>query len=526
MEPPKTQDVHVAVVLPLKEDYDTATELLAKVFVRRPLRPSKGECTLGKVGVHNVVLATGPLGTFVISESTRAAISESVKAVIADLLQEYPCIRAGFLIGVDAIAPHGGVAKLGDIVLGIPQGFEPGVIQLDAEKTSTQQRLFAVNHLSPPPLAVRSAVQNSVSSSGCHAWAEYLKNRRQSSPLCPARGQAHDDGAKTLNQQPSTLESTESEWRIFLGKIGSHSRPFSDNGLLNKVGIDNDIRCFEAAAATLESHLPFLLVSGVTRTISASQQVEDCNTASKVAAAYAISLIELLRETSLTQEHPFTSLHQYAPFDLERAGFRLLRLQAGTQGSVECHLFQAYLDEPEDIMPYEALSYAWGDKGHREAVIVDDHVIFITRSLYDALQYLRMPSEDRILWIDALCIDQNNIIERGHQVGHMSGIYGKAERAIIWLGPVNKEASLLLSAVNKIKNRVTRTAYENCLLDKKNWRESWPELENGSILGRDRHGVLLIGLRSLMTKQWFRRCSVTEERHKPNGSLFFHAFLV
>jgi FAD/FMN-containing dehydrogenase len=53
--------------------------------------------------------------------------------------------------------------------------------------------------------------------------------------------------------------------------------------------------------------------------------------------------------------------------------------------------------------------------------------------LGDALRDLRYHEKDRVLWIDALCIDQNNNEERGEQVQQMGSIYSKAERVIIWL---------------------------------------------------------------------------------------------
>ncbi|KAK0616470.1 heterokaryon incompatibility protein-domain-containing protein [Immersiella caudata] len=42
---------------------------------------------------------------------------------------------------------------------------------------------------------------------------------------------------------------------------------------------------------------------------------------------------------------------------------------------------------------------------------------------------------DAYLWVDALCIDQNNLAEKSLQVGMMGSIYGSAERVLIWLGP-------------------------------------------------------------------------------------------
>lgn len=55
-------------------------------------------------------------------------------------------------------------------------------------------------------------------------------------------------------------------------------------------------------------------------------------------------------------------------------------------------------------------------------------------NLYPALQHLRSQNEDRILWIDAMCIDQADDSERGHQVVQMGQIYANVVFVRIWLG--------------------------------------------------------------------------------------------
>ncbi|KAF3038698.1 hypothetical protein E8E12_008721 [Didymella heteroderae] len=87
---------------------------------------------------------------------------------------------------------------------------------------------------------------------------------------------------------------------------------------------------------------------------------------------------------------------------------------------------------------YEALSYTWDDPDFPECISVGDEpsapFLCITRNLYNALQHLRDPNRPRLLWIDALCIDQSNLEEKGHQVAHMGRIYSAAEDVIVWLG--------------------------------------------------------------------------------------------
>ncbi|EQB43657.1 hypothetical protein CGLO_17666 [Colletotrichum gloeosporioides Cg-14] len=89
---------------------------------------------------------------------------------------------------------------------------------------------------------------------------------------------------------------------------------------------------------------------------------------------------------------------------------------------------------------YEALSYTWadstGDTSLSQSIYVGDRhdILPITVNCADALRRLRFPHRSRSLWIDAICIDQDNIQERSHQVGIMQYIYATAERVLIYLG--------------------------------------------------------------------------------------------
>jgi hypothetical protein len=98
---------------------------------------------------------------------------------------------------------------------------------------------------------------------------------------------------------------------------------------------------------------------------------------------------------------------RYESINLDGPAFRLLRLRRGKELDVECELFQASLDS-DDPISYEALSYTWGGTEMSAAVRIDGRMLAVTENLYLALQYLRSQETDRILWVDAICIDQGN----------------------------------------------------------------------------------------------------------------------
>ncbi|KAL8923008.1 MAG: hypothetical protein Q9208_004820 [Pyrenodesmia sp. 3 TL-2023] len=99
----------------------------------------------------------------------------------------------------------------------------------------------------------------------------------------------------------------------------------------------------------------------------------------------------------------------------------------------------------EDYSPqtdFEALSYTWGTPDSPETARVmqnesgeeDCATILIYQNLATALRYIRHRDRHRTLWVDAICINQEDIPERNSQVKRMASIYRSAYRVIAWLG--------------------------------------------------------------------------------------------
>jgi hypothetical protein len=123
--------------------------------------------------------------------------------------------------------------------------------------------------------------------------------------------------------------------------------------------------------------------------------------------------------------------YQYQPLAYPDS-IRLLELNAGEpHDPIACVLHSARLDENPS---YEAISYVWGDQNIKRQITCGIQRLDITVNLHDILRELRHPEKPRMLWTDAVCINQNDLGERGQQVGIMGSIYAKAARVIIWLG--------------------------------------------------------------------------------------------
>ncbi|KAI6417389.1 hypothetical protein MCOR21_011106 [Pyricularia oryzae] len=158
-----------------------------------------------------------------------------------------------------------------------------------------------------------------------------------------------------------------------------------------------------------------------------------------------------------------SDLYQYDPLDLGRDAIRLCRLFRRSQDPqrppiIRCELFQSYLHKAEGV-PYEALSYTWACEDEtsetiKHTIIMSGKVHHVTTNLFHALSSIRLDHEDRIVWIDALCINQADHRERGHQVGQMAQTYSCAQGVLVWLGMGNALKHSIIRWMDALDRRV------------------------------------------------------------------------
>jgi hypothetical protein len=95
----------------------------------------------------------------------------------------------------------------------------------------------------------------------------------------------------------------------------------------------------------------------------------------------------------------------------------------------------------EQTLP-ATLSYVWGDPKDKVPIEIDGKFIHVTKNCQAALRALRHSTDTNFVWVDAICIDQDNVEEKSEQIALMGDIYRKAERAVAWLGPDGSEEDL------------------------------------------------------------------------------------
>ena len=115
-----------------------------------------------------------------------------------------------------------------------------------------------------------------------------------------------------------------------------------------------------------------------------------------------------------------------------RDTIRLLLIRKGSPSQeLECNFKVVQLGSPE---AYEAVSYVWGHPSATHSILVDGRRLAITKSAYDIIHRRRSALIDQCIWIDRICINQGDMVEKASQVLMMGDIYKGAARVIAYLG--------------------------------------------------------------------------------------------
>ncbi|KAF2965672.1 hypothetical protein GQX73_g7874 [Xylaria multiplex] len=161
---------------------------------------------------------------------------------------------------------------------------------------------------------------------------------------------------------------------------------------------------------------------------------------------------------------------------------------------------------------YEALSYVWGSE--KDPVFIEvgrRWTLAISQNLEIALRYLRSKDKPRVLWVDALCINQADIHERGQQVAIMGDIYRLARRVVVWLGPESNDSNLALDFLDSLSQQVVVNWFDGTLTSPRLSKSTglWADSDEAiSFLEMKREFAALI---SLFERPWFRRVWIRQE---------------
>jgi hypothetical protein len=120
------------------------------------------------------------------------------------------------------------------------------------------------------------------------------------------------------------------------------------------------------------------------------------------------------------------------------------------EAEIQCYLSRKFLKDFL-IYRYSALSYFWGSPTPTRRISIDEAPVYVTPNLFAALQHIRDTTQTVKIWVDALCINQNDNSEKSHQVRRMKDIYAGAEAVFMWLGEEADESNLAMELLQRIE---------------------------------------------------------------------------
>ncbi|KAI8623938.1 HET-domain-containing protein [Xylariaceae sp. FL1651] len=147
----------------------------------------------------------------------------------------------------------------------------------------------------------------------------------------------------------------------------------------------------------------------------------------------------------------FKGVSPHSPLDQNRNEIRIINLLPDIfDKPIKCELEHIVLDPKAE---YEAVSYCWGDASITKPISLNGQPYQVTESLMSGLNYLRRETSARRLWVDSLCINQSDNVERSCEILKMRDIYKQAKSVLIWLGDYRPYTR---NHVKKIFDYITR----------------------------------------------------------------------
>ena len=131
------------------------------------------------------------------------------------------------------------------------------------------------------------------------------------------------------------------------------------------------------------------------------------------------------------------------------------------------------IDLVGDHVLYEAISYTWGAARNGRPLYIDGALTTLWENLSTCLTHFRDPLVSRKLWIDAICITQNEPTEKAQQVEMMAQIFRRAERVLAWIGDHSDDSETVFSSCYQEKDSHDFIRAFASLLERPYWTRRW-----------------------------------------------------
>jgi hypothetical protein len=172
----------------------------------------------------------------------------------------------------------------------------------------------------------------------------------------------------------------------------------------------------------------------------------------------------------------------HSPLNLDKNEFRLVKIECDESLNPPVQLRVCQFSA-QDAPDYTALSYSRGIQQDKRDIAINDCRIKCGANLLSFLQTLATSEQPSWYWIDALCINQSNTLERNHQISLLSDIYSSATKVIAYLGPAADDSDNAFDLITRFNNESVEAPfkaldryYETAilpLLKRSYWRCLW-----------------------------------------------------
>jgi hypothetical protein len=201
--------------------------------------------------------------------------------------------------------------------------------------------------------------------------------------------------------------------------------------------------------------------------------------------------------------------YEYSPLDESKHEIRILTLLPGKDDWPICGTLSTVPFHEVKTRSFEALSYTWGSTADPLDITIlspENTTLPVTQNLSKALHDLRYEDHSRLVWIDAICINQQDLSERSSQVFRMADIFSSAYRVLIWLGPESDDTRLALECVSLIASAIT-VDWSRRKMHAKEGDEDGHKLLKVQPFNENQY----LALKNLFDSDWFQRLWIWQE---------------
>ena len=310
--PPRThEDYQIGVICALATEKAAMVAMLDETHLKlKKENGDENEYTLGRIGVHNVVIACLPAGL----------MGNGPAAIVANNMRRSFPIKFGLMVGVG-----GGVwskkddIRLGDVVVSQPTGAHGGVVQWDFGKTGKGGKFQRTGSLDKPPPVLLHALQelrtfdltDGVDIVGSLSFM--VRNKPRMGQTYRYQGEDHDqlfeatydhEGDETCDEcdlklivrRPAREDSTP---RIHYGNIASGNEVMKHGTTRDKIAKEEGVLCFEMEAAGLIDNFRCLMIRGICDYADSHKNKIWQPYAAATAAAFATALLGFIDEQEM-----------------------------------------------------------------------------------------------------------------------------------------------------------------------------------------------------------------------------------